>query len=97
MILPEIRDYVRERGQASLEDIARHLDAQPDAVRGMLARWIRKGRIRKILKGPACGSSCSSCSTESTEVYEWIDPQDRDRGLKRISVVQQSSGPSSGG
>lgn len=89
MILSEIRDYVRERRQASLEEIALHVDSNPDAVRGMLERWIRKGRIRKTLKGPACGSSCGSCSSESTEIYEWIDAKDRDRGLKRIPVVQR--------
>ncbi len=71
MILAEVRDYLRSRGQASLAEIARHLGAHPDAVRAMLEVWIAKGRVRRV---PACGGSasgCRQCDPAQTEVYVW--------------------------
>jgi len=47
MILAEIKRYLRQHGQAPLQDIALHCDAEPDAVRGMLEQWIRKGKVEK--------------------------------------------------
>jgi hypothetical protein len=71
VILTDLRSYLERRGQASLGDIARHLDADPEAVRGMLEQWIRKGRVRRHLAGAACGG-CSQCEGSGLEVYEWL-------------------------
>lgn len=73
MILADIRDYLRQRGQATLSDIALHFDADPDAVRGMLEIWVRKGKVRKQLATQSCGSSCSQCDPARTEIYSWGD------------------------
>ncbi len=72
MILSEIKSYLMERGSAPLSDIALHFDSEPDAVRGMLEQWVRKGKVRKNLLSASCGSSCDKCDTAATEVYEWI-------------------------
>lgn len=74
MILSDIKRYLIQRGHASLGEIALHFDTQPDAVRGMLEQWMRKGRVRRHLATTACGASCSKCGLESTEIYEWIGP-----------------------
>ena len=47
MILAEVRDYLKQRGQCSLSDIALHFDTDADAVRGMLGIWIKKGKVEK--------------------------------------------------
>ncbi len=73
MILSEVKNYLQARGLASLTDIALHVNADPDAVRGMLERWIRKGKVRKQMATASCGSACSACATESIEFYEWTD------------------------
>lgn len=73
MILPELRRYLQQRGQASLADIAVHFDIEPDALRGMLAVWMRKGRVSRQLATASCGSSCSKCQTAATEIYAWVD------------------------
>ena len=73
MILSEIRDYLKERGQASLQDLALHFDADPDALRGMLAHWIRKGQVTRRSAAAACGSSCTQCDPTSVELYVWRD------------------------
>jgi len=72
MILSEVRDYLRERGQATLGDIALHFDSDPQAVRGMLDVWVRKGRVERDTLMPACGSSCNKCDEAATEIYRWL-------------------------
>lgn len=71
MILSEIADFLQERHQASLADIARHFNAEPSAVRGMLEVWIAKGKVKKLKTFSACTNSCSQCSPDSIEWYAW--------------------------
>ncbi|MFQ5642420.1 MAG: FeoC-like transcriptional regulator [Thiogranum sp.] len=71
MILADIRRYLEQRGQATLADIALHFDADPDAVRGMLEVWMRKGMVRRQAATAACGSSCNQCDPAATEIYVW--------------------------
>jgi hypothetical protein len=71
MILSDIRNYLRERGQASLSDVALHFDSEPDAVRGMLDIWVRKGRLLKLDGGGNCGG-CNQCDPAANEVYQWV-------------------------
>ncbi|MCU7920714.1 MAG: FeoC-like transcriptional regulator [Candidatus Thiodiazotropha sp. (ex Epidulcina cf. delphinae)] len=71
MILSDIRDFLAKRGQATLAEIALHVDAEPDAVRGMLQQWVRKGRIEQRKVEAACGSSCNRCDPAATELYVW--------------------------
>ncbi len=70
-MLTEIRAYLQERGQAPLADIARHLDVTPEVARDMLALWIRKGKVRRMVATPSCGTSCSQCDPATTEIYAW--------------------------
>jgi len=72
VILADIRRYLERRGQASLADLALHFDSDPDALRGMLKVWIRKGRVSKGTATAACGSSCCRCDPASTELYTWL-------------------------
>ncbi|HFD80041.1 MAG TPA: sugar metabolism transcriptional regulator [Gammaproteobacteria bacterium] len=71
MILSDIRRYLERRGQATLADIALHFDTDPQAVRGMLEIWIRKGKVQRRSATAACGSSCSQCDPATTEIYVW--------------------------
>jgi putative ferrous iron transport protein C len=71
MILSDIRRYLQQRGQASLADLALHFDADPDAIRGMLQVWMRKGMVQRQVATASCGSSCSKCDAATTELYTW--------------------------
>jgi alpha-tubulin suppressor-like RCC1 family protein len=71
MILSQVRDYLKQRGQCTLSDIALHFDSDADAVRGMLDVWIKKGKVEKRSATGSCGTSCQSCDPASTEVYIW--------------------------
>ena len=70
-MLLDIKRYLMERQRVSLQDLALHFDTDADAMRGMLATWIRKGKISKC-DAVACGGCSSSCSTaQNEEAYEW--------------------------
>ena len=84
MILSKIKRYLTERGQATLADIALHCDAEPDAVRGMLEQWIRKGKVEKRLASGSCGSNCSTCDPATMEIYFWLG------GTQTAATLEQS-------
>jgi len=71
MILKELKNYVQSNKQVSLTDIAIHFDAEPEAVKGMLDFWIRKGKIKHYSSADVCGSSCSCSQKDSNDLYEW--------------------------
>ena len=73
MILSEVRDYLKQRGQCTLSDIALHFDTDANAVRGMLDIWIKKGKVEKRSATDSCGTSCQSCDPATTEVYTWYE------------------------
>ena len=72
MLIP-LKHYLAEQGQVSLADLARHFKSSPDALRGMLSHWIRKGYVCKETLG--CSKGCASCPPEQTEIYRWLGPQ----------------------
>ena len=81
MILADIRNYLEERGQASLRDIALHFDLEPDAARGMLAVWEKKGKLGRLAANMSCGSACSQCDSAAGEVYFWVNAATADRTI----------------
>ncbi|MGD2083429.1 MAG: FeoC-like transcriptional regulator [Chromatiales bacterium] len=73
-MLAELRRLLRSRGAVSLAEAAQHLDASPEAVRGMLEHWIRKGRVRRLT--PDRCRCCTACGPDGPEVYVWVDEAD---------------------
>jgi len=73
MILSELRDYLKRQHRLSLLEMANHFDVDADALRGMLAKWISKGKVKRIDMGEACGTSCCKCDPAMTELYEWVE------------------------
>lgn len=70
MILSELRDYIKTHRRAALVDISQHFDVEPEAVRGMVDLWIRKGKVRKLPGGMTC-DGCCECGPALVEIYEW--------------------------
>jgi predicted ArsR family transcriptional regulator len=73
MILARVENHLRQSKRASLTDLAEVLDTHPEALRGMLDMLVRKGRIRRLPSGTACGGGCSKCKPETVELFEWIN------------------------
>ncbi len=71
MILSDLRTYLRERGQSSLQDIALHFDTDPDALRGMLDHWIRKGKVSRMTNASCASGGCTQCDPAAVEIYAW--------------------------
>ena len=71
MILRQVGDYLKQRGEATLADIALHVDADESAVLGMLDQWINKGLVERRALASGCGSSCSKCEPAQAVLYVW--------------------------
>lgn len=72
MILTDIKHYLMQCSFATLKDIALHFDSEPEAVRGMLEQWIRKGKVSRQRADDSCGNCCK-CDVTTTEIYQWRD------------------------
>ncbi len=74
MMLGEIRDYLQQRGSASLTDVATHFDISPDTAQFALNYWQRKGKVREqaaaCSSGGCGGKSCGG--TRAATNYEWV-------------------------
>ncbi len=73
MILGQLRNYVKARGEVSLTETALHFDMEPEAMRGLLDFWVNKGRMRKRMASE-CGQGCACAFGEPREIYLW-NPQ----------------------
>jgi hypothetical protein len=61
-----------------------HFDIDADALRGMLGKWVSKGKVRQMPVGSNCGTSCCKCDPALTEFYEW-----KEETIKDIEVKTQ--------
>lgn len=83
-MLMELRTYVEAHGSASILDLSNHFRMSPEALRGMLEHWLRKGvLIRHDFSGSCggCASSghCGGCGlAASMEIYA-VAPGDAQR------------------
>ena len=74
-LLLDLKTHIDAQGSVSVTDLSYRFGISPDAVRGMLQHWIRKGAIEKQIQPLPCGGCtvstlCSSCSVPSeTEYY----------------------------
>jgi putative ferrous iron transport protein C len=76
-MLMELKNHLQEHGAMSMMDLTNHFRTEPDALRGMLDHWIRKGKVKRhdiAVQCPHGGSSCS-CAGTCFELYEWVDEQ----------------------
>ena len=65
-----LRELEATQGPVSLSDLARKLDIERNALKGMIEFWVRKGRLKddaqeaKVIYGLCSGAICGeSCST----------------------------------
>lgn len=75
MILKELQQFFAQHKKASLADLQLRFRIDADALRGMLNRLIRKGRVRKMEDSKKCGG-CHSCPDEAIEFYEWVNTEE---------------------
>ncbi len=71
MIFVRISALLQQRQRISLKDLAENLHTAPEALRAMLARLERKGRVRRLPAGTGC-CGCCQCDPALIELYEWM-------------------------
>ncbi|MGV6859988.1 MAG: FeoC-like transcriptional regulator [bacterium] len=71
MILREISNYIKERDQAPLRDLALHFRLEESVARDMVQKLIDKGRVEPLPTGTSC-SGCNHCPPESVEIFKWV-------------------------
>lgn len=75
----EVKRYLRTRGMAPLSDLVNRFDCDPEAMRGVLEFWERKGRVKQLETQGSCAAGCSGCSGEACAepalgaVYQWVE------------------------
>ncbi|HIF53728.1 MAG: FeoC-like transcriptional regulator [Methylococcales bacterium] len=78
MILSDLRDYLKAKKTVTLNELVIHFEMDGDALRGMLVKWIKKGKVRQLAVGSDCGTTCTKCDPTLTEFYEWKEEQVKD-------------------
>ena len=74
MILQEIKAYIREHGQVSLEDIINHFDLTLEGAEAMTERLVAQGFVQHIPQTSHCSTGqCSGCTqAHPSDRYQWI-------------------------
>ena len=73
MILSELRAYICLKKTVTLNELMLHFDMSADALRGMLSKWIKKGKLKQRPLNKNCGTGCCQCDVTLTELYESIE------------------------
>lgn len=74
MDLIQLKQYLRARRIAPLQDMAHHFHVEVETVRPLLDVWINKGKVqRKRQEAAATCKGCCKCDPALIEVYEWVD------------------------
>ncbi|WP_028318090.1 FeoC-like transcriptional regulator [Desulfobulbus elongatus] len=74
MDLISLKNYLRARKVAPLQDMALHFQTEAETVRPLLAIWMQKGKVRKRSDDAATGcKGCCKCDPATIELYEWIE------------------------
>ncbi|NJK75996.1 MAG: sugar metabolism transcriptional regulator [Oscillatoriales cyanobacterium RU_3_3] len=85
MILSEIQQFIAANKRASIADLKLHFRTDGDALRRMLDRLVRKGRISKMPEAKKCGGCCS-CSDDATEIYVWVNADRATPAAESVSL-----------
>jgi putative ferrous iron transport protein C len=70
-MLRDIQSYIAQHGTVSIADLSLHFHTDSQAIKPMLAKLSRKGRIRPLPPPTKC-SGCTCCEQDSLECYEWL-------------------------
>ena len=75
-MLGDIKRYIKQRKSVNLNDLVLHFQTSPDAMKGMLDKWIKKGKATVMVSERAC-NGCTACEPSLEEYYEWCDSSSR--------------------
>ncbi len=68
----DIQEYVAKTGRVSLNQLENHFRMNGDAIRAILKKLIKKGRVKQLIQEKCHGCTC--CSDDIIEFYVWNNP-----------------------
>ena len=68
-MLRQLQDFLKQRGQACLADIAAHLKVDEAVALSMLRLLESRGRVRRITMNARLCGGCTRCAPDARE--EW--------------------------
>jgi hypothetical protein len=77
-MIANVKQYLNSHRVVSLLDLIEYFKLDPEILRSMLQRLIRKGQLRQKSKTINCGTKCTQCSPFMTEMYEWVEDKRSD-------------------
>jgi len=69
MIFAEVQRLLAEHQRLALHEMAQALGVEREALRGMLERLERAGRVRRLPSGSPCAGGCSQCNPFQVELW----------------------------
>lgn len=71
MLVTEIKEYVRESGKVSLEELSAYFQMDMEKMRDIL-NIIMDEDETSLFKTPSCGK-CKNCQCHTRKQYRWIN------------------------
>lgn len=71
MLLKDIRNYLQQRGTASVQEVAIHFDIAPDTAEFALNYWQNQGKLRAQATNCSSGA-CGGCGSRDAAIYTWV-------------------------
>ncbi len=71
-MLLQIRDFIRQEGVVSTQQLTREFALDLSALQPMLHVWERKGIIQKCHEPSACQSTCFKCKNQAPDYYCFV-------------------------
>lgn len=72
MMLLQVKSYIAERGQVTLQELMWQFKCDADGMRCLLQHWQRKGKVVKAPSPVGCGTRCTKCRVDLAEEYCWV-------------------------
>jgi putative ferrous iron transport protein C len=70
-MLTALQTYIATHGTVSIAELSLHFHTDSQALRPMLAKLSRKGRVHSLPMPEKC-ADCTCCDFSQLECYEWI-------------------------
>lgn len=71
-MLLQVRDFIRQQGVVSNQQIAREFRMDVHALQPMLDVWLRKGMIIECQQKTKCQSTCFKCRIQPPAYYQYV-------------------------
>ena len=68
----DIKQYLKDRRLATLQDLAVHFRTDAHTLTPMLDLWVRKGKMKRHAGSLGCRKGCCRCDPAAIVTYEWM-------------------------